>query len=167
MLTRKLNFYLKNSQNTACVYLLLCVSGFLLNAQDKKFINPFPIQPSGYTHVVSASGDRMIFISGQVPVNEKNEVIGIGDIEKQTRQVYENLKKCLEASGAGFGDVVKMTTYVKDYKPEYLSLIRKVRKEYLPADQPPASTLVGVQALYDPNVWIEIEAIAVIRDKKK
>jgi len=50
----------------------------------------------------------------------------------------------------------------KDYKTDYLTALRSIRTEYLPKENPPASTLAGVQSLYSPDVMIEIEAIAVI-----
>jgi len=129
---------------------------------NKQFLNPFPTKPNGYTHVVVTDCAKTIYISGQVPVNEKGEIVGKGDFAVQTRQVYENLKITLQAAGATFSDVVKMTTYVKDYKTDYLTALRSIRTEYLPKENPPASTLAGVQSLYSPDVMIEIEAIAVI-----
>ncbi len=130
---------------------------------QKQFINPFPIQPPGYTHVVVVGEGKTIYISGQVPVNEKGETVGKGDFRAQVVQVYNNLQVALAAAGATFTDVVKMTTYVVNYKPEDVAVIREVRKGYLSANQPPASTLVGVQALVNPDYRIEIEVVAVIK----
>jgi enamine deaminase RidA (YjgF/YER057c/UK114 family) len=135
-----------------------------LYAQDKQYINPFSIKPPGYTHVVVVNGPgKTIYISGQVPVNAAGEIIGKGDLKQQVTQVYENLQIALKAAGATFSDVVKMNTYVVDYKPADVAIIREVRSRYLPKENPPASTLAGVQALYHPDVMIEIEAIAVIK----
>jgi enamine deaminase RidA (YjgF/YER057c/UK114 family) len=129
------------------------------------YINPYPIKPPGYTHVVVSTGEKTIYLSGQVAFNEKGEVVGKGNIEAQTRQVFENIKICLKAAGADFKDVVKFTYFVKDFKSEYLGIIRNVRNSYINTEQPPASSLVGVQALFNPEVMIEIEAIAVINKK--
>lgn len=125
------------------------------------------IRPEGlannpaYTHVVAARGQRIIHISGQVAMNAAGEMVGEGDLGAQTEQVMENLSTALAAAGAGFGDVVKITTYIVDYQPEHRSVISEVRGRYLPADNPPASTLVGVKALAVPGWMIEIEAVAV------
>jgi enamine deaminase RidA (YjgF/YER057c/UK114 family) len=97
-----------------------------------------------------------------VPTNANGEIVGKGDLKVQVKQVYENLKLCLAAAGATFENVVKMNTYVVNYKPEYVTTIREVRSGYLSSKNPPASTLAGVQALYHPDVMIEIEAIAII-----
>jgi enamine deaminase RidA (YjgF/YER057c/UK114 family) len=143
--------------------LLFSFASLAVQAQVKQFINPFPIQPPGYTHVVMVAGGTTIYISGQVPVNAKGETVGKGDFRAQVVQVYDNLQTALQAVGATFADVVKMNTYVVNYKPEDVAVIREVRKQYLSATQPPASTLVGVEALVNSDFRIEIEAVAVIK----
>ena len=73
----------------------------------------------------------------------------------------ENLKTALAAAGATFNDVVKITTFIVDYVPEHRAIVGEVRGRYLSADNPPASTLVGISALAGPEWLIEIEATAV------
>ncbi len=144
--------------------IFICLLTLSLTARaQKEFINPEELlQPSGYTHVVASGPGKTIYISGQVPVSTTGEIVGKGDLKVQVKQVYENLKLCLAAAGATFDDVVKMNTYVVNYKPEYITTIREVRSGYLSSKNPPASTLAGVQALYHPDVMIEIEVIAII-----
>lgn len=115
-----------------------------------------------YSHVAVASGSRTIYIAGQVSIDEKGAVVGAGDIGAQTEQVMRNLGKCLEAAGASFEHVVKITTYVVNYKPELRAAIGKARTPFFGDRPPPASTLVGVSALAAPEWLIEIEAIAVV-----
>jgi enamine deaminase RidA (YjgF/YER057c/UK114 family) len=125
-------------------------------------INPAGINtPVGYTHVVKATGGTTVYISGQVAADAGGNVVGAGDLAAQTRQVLTNLKTALAAAGGGFGDVVKMTTFIVNYTPEMRAAYRTVRGEFVTGDLP-ASTLVGVQALAAPDYLIEIEAIAVI-----
>ena len=114
-----------------------------------------------YTHVVTARSARHVYVSGQVAVDGQGNPVGVGDLAAQTEQVMENLSTALAAAGATFDDVVKITTFVVDYTPEMRSVIGEIRGRYLPADNPPASTLVGVSALAGPEWLIEIEAIAV------
>jgi enamine deaminase RidA (YjgF/YER057c/UK114 family) len=129
----------------------------------KRFINPAGVAASpAYTHVVEVSGGRTIFVSGQVALDEKGALVGRGDLRAQTRQAFENLKRALGAAGARFEDVVKMTYYVVGYRPEQLAAIREGRSEYLSKTHPPASTLVGVDALFQEGVLIEVEATAVV-----
>ena len=115
-----------------------------------------------YSHVAVASGSRTIYIAGQVSIDEKGAVVGAGDIGAQTEQVMRNLGKCLEAAGASFEHVVKITTYVVNYKPELRAAIGKARTPFFGDRPPPARTLVGVSALAAPEWLIEIEAIAVV-----
>lgn len=130
---------------------------------EKRFIEPKGVAISpAYTHAVQVSGGKTIFISGQVALDEKGELVGRGDLRAQTRKVFENLKLSLSAAGAGFDDVVKLTYYIVGYRPEQLAPIREVRSEYLSKTHPPASTLVGVEALFQDGVLIEVEAIAIV-----
>jgi enamine deaminase RidA (YjgF/YER057c/UK114 family) len=118
--------------------------------------------PRGYSHTVSVSGGRTVYIAGQVAYNAQGEVVGKGDLKAQMRQAFENLRVALSAAGGSFKDLVKINTYVVGYKPDQLPILREVRAEMLKDLTPPASTLVGVQALVNPDLLIEIEAIAVV-----
>jgi len=69
-------------------------------------------QPPGYTHLATVSGARLVFIAGQVPLNERGELVGRGDAIAQARQCLRNLAACLAAAGATPGDVVRTTVYV-------------------------------------------------------
>ncbi len=129
----------------------------------KEFINPPALNPTnGFTHVVTATGGKTIHVSGQVSVNEKAEVVGKGDFRAQVERTFENLKTALAAAGATFRDVVKITYFVVDLKPDLVPVVREVRRMYLDPDRPPASTLVGVAALVVPDWLIEIEVTAVV-----
>jgi enamine deaminase RidA (YjgF/YER057c/UK114 family) len=130
---------------------------------EKKFLNPPGVAASpAYTHVVTVSGGRTVFVSGQVALDEQGNLVGRGDLRAQTKQAFENLKRGLTAAGARFEDIVKMTYYVVGYRAEQLPAIREGRSEYLSRTNPPASTLVGVEALFMEGVLIEVEAIAVV-----
>lgn len=122
------------------------------------------IQPDGlprtptYTQVVKAG--NTIYLAGQVPVNARGEYVGAGDFVAQATQVFENLKTALAAAGADFGNLVKITTYLTD--PRYRDLLRDVRSKYMVQTSLPASTMVMVAGLAQPEWLIEIEAIAVV-----
>jgi enamine deaminase RidA (YjgF/YER057c/UK114 family) len=128
------------------------------------YINPEGVsKPGAYTHVVSTQGSRIVFISGQVALDKDGNVVGPGDLGRQAEQVFENLKTCLASAGATFADVTKMTTFIVSYRPAAdRAILGAVRQKYLPAENPPASTLVGVQSLATPEIMIEIEATAVL-----
>ena len=127
------------------------------------FVNPPELCPTyGWTHVVSSSGGRTIYVSGQVAIDKKGDLVGQGDLQAQTEQAFQNVVHALTAAGATFRDVVKTSLFVVGLKPEHVPLIRAVRGKYVSADHPPASTLVGVSALVGPEWLIEIEAVAVV-----
>ncbi len=130
-----------------------------------QFLDPPALNPTnGWTHAITVTGGRTIYVSGQVAVNERNEVIGKGDLKAQTVQVFENLKHALTAAGATFGDVVKSSLFVVGLKSEHVPIIREVRARYFSKEHPPVSTLVGVEALVGPDWLIEIEVMAVVAD---
>lgn len=104
----------------------------------------------------------MVFVAGQISLDKDGNVVGAGDLRVQTKQVLDNVKSALAAAGATFSDVVKMNTYVVNLNPDALPVIREVRSQYFAAENPPASTLVGVTALAFEGLLIEIEVVAVI-----
>ncbi len=130
---------------------------------EKEFLNPagMPVLP-GFSQVVTATEGKIVFISGQVAFNANNELVGKGDLRAQAVQTFENLKQALAAVGATFDDVLKSNTYIVDYTPDVIGVIREVRSQYLPQEKAPASTLIGVQALAFEDLLIEIEAIAMV-----
>lgn len=129
---------------------------------ELEFIRPTDLANSPtYTHVVTSRRARTVYVSGQVAIDADGNSVGVGDLAAQTDQVMQNLATALAAAGASFDDVVKITTFVVDYEPAQRAVLSEVRGRYLPTDNPPASTLVGVTALAGPDWLIEIEAIAV------
>ena len=118
--------------------------------------------PRGYSHVVSVSGSRTVYVSGQIAIDKDGNVVGPGDLRAQATQVFTNLKAALAAAGATFADVVKQNTYLVNMKPADLPILREVRSQFFAQENPPASTLVGVTALAMEGLLIEVEAIAVL-----
>jgi len=128
-----------------------------------EFVNPPTLcKTYGWTHVVAASGGKTIHLSGQTAVDSTGNVVGKGDLKRQTEQTFENLRLALAAAGASWKDVVATRLYVVNLKPEHIPIIREVRSRYVSAEHPPASTLVGVSALVGTDWLIEIEATAVV-----
>lgn len=124
-------------------------------------INPEDLPtPRTYTHVVVATGSRMVFVAGQEPEDENGDLIGPGDLAVQARQVFDNLGRALAAAGARPQQVTKITIFVAGYRREQLATIEEARVTLF-GDHKPADTVVGVQALSRPEYLIEVEAIAV------
>ncbi|MFO0820722.1 MAG: RidA family protein [Pirellulales bacterium] len=128
-----------------------------------EYLNPPDLCPTyGWTHVASVTGGRTIYISGQVGIDERGQIVGPGDLKTQTEQTFRNLERALAAVGATFRDVVKTNLYVVGLRPEHVPILREVRSRFVSPDTPPVSTLVGVSALVGPEWLIEIEAVAVL-----
>ena len=127
------------------------------------YINPARLPaPNGYTHVAIAPVDRLIIVSGQVACAPDGSIVGKGDLAAQTRQVFENLAAALEAAGSSLAYAVKLNYFVRDLTGEAAATIRQVRTPYLDAGQPPTSTLVGVAALANPDLLLEVECLALL-----
>jgi len=120
--------------------------------------------PSIISHAVKASGARdTVYISGQVSTNEKGDIVGVGNLEAQIHQVFRNLEKVLMSAGATLKDVVSLNAYMKDITQ--VDVFRRLRRQYLDVENPPAITTVGVTGLARPDLLIEIAAIAEIAPK--
>jgi enamine deaminase RidA (YjgF/YER057c/UK114 family) len=127
---------------------------------DRRFLSPDTLAPPfGYSHVVDAPASRVVYISGQVPLDAAGELVGEGDFAAQVRQVFENLTVALAAADASWDDVVKLNYFVRDVGQ--VGALRAVRDESVNTERPPASTLVEVSSLFRDEVLVEIEAVAV------
>ena len=117
--------------------------------------------PSGHFSqaiAVEARG-RLVFISGMTSKGADGSVVGVGDLEAQTRQVCENVKAAVEEAGGTMADICRVDVYVKDMAG--FDVIHRVRRTYFP-DPPPASTMVQVSGFTHPDYLIEMNAIAVV-----
>jgi 2-iminobutanoate/2-iminopropanoate deaminase len=112
---------------------------------------------SHYTDAVRAG--RLLFVSGCVPVDRQGELVGGEDVVARARQVFRNVGEVLEAAGASFGDVVKVTLFLTDIDDR--PLINPVRQEVF-GEIRPASTLVEVSRLAVPGARLEVEAVALL-----
>ena len=109
---------------------------------------------SHYTDAVRW-GD-LLFVSGIAPLDAEGGLVGGDDAVKQTRQIFENMKRILAAAGAGFADVLRVTVYLTDIADR--ARINPVRQEYFGKTRP-ASTLIEVSAFVVPGMKVEIEAV--------
>ncbi|NTX17403.1 RidA family protein [Myxococcus sp. CA056] len=118
----------------------------------------------GYRQVAIATGTRQVHVAGQVAYDANGQLVARGDLAGQVARSYRNVAIALAAAGATFRDVVRLTFYVVDWKPEmmpaFLAGIEQVAAE-LQISPAPAS-LIGVSVLFEPGVLVEIEATAVV-----
>ena len=111
----------------------------------------------GYCRALRA-GDR-IYVTGTAAVDEDGRPYAPGDAYAQTRRCFEIIQRALQALGADLSDVVRTRMFVTD-----ISRWQEVGRAHgeLFASHPPATTMVEVSALIDPEMLVEIEADAVI-----
>lgn len=112
----------------------------------------------GVSGATVVRGD-LVLLSGHVPLAEDGSVADT--LEEQLEQAFQNLDNTLRAAGSAMGRVARMTLYVKGYQPEQLETVRAVRDRWLNGHAP-ASALIGVQALFRPDVRVEIDAVAML-----
>ena len=129
----------------------------------REYLKPKGLSNSpSYSHVATTRGEKLIFVSGQISCDAQGAIVHAGDLPKQAEQTFENLKLALAAAGATLGNLIKVTTFVVNLDEPKWRAVSAVRARYFPKDQPPASTMVGVQALVLRDLMIEIEAVASI-----
>lgn len=127
-------------------------------------INPADLAtPQAYTHVIVATGTRLVFVAGQVAEDGRGNLVGPGDLAVQARQAFDNVGRALAAARARPEQVAKITIFVVKYRREYLPAIEEARVALF-GDHKPTDTLLGVETLAHPGCLIEIDAIAVAGD---
>lgn len=128
-----------------------------LSLNPKTLHTPF----STYVHGIAIEdGARVIHTAGQVCGDGQGNIIGAGDFEAQGEQVMRNLRDVLAEGGAGFSDIVKVTIFVVGQ--QYAQPARDLCAKHWDKANPPASTLLVVAGLAQPEFLVEIEAIAVV-----
>jgi len=115
---------------------------------------PSPIGP--YSQAVIANG--MVYISGQIPIDQSTGNLVSGTIEEETEQVMKNLGYILKAAGSGFEKVVKSSIFIKDMGD--FAKINAIYGTRFPSN-PPARETVQVSEL-PKGVNIEISCIALV-----
>jgi 2-iminobutanoate/2-iminopropanoate deaminase len=118
---------------------------------------PAPVGP--YNQAIAVSGE-LVFVAGQIPLDAgSGEIVGAGDVTRQTQQVMANLEAILQASGAGFDNVVKTTVFLADMND--FAAMNAVYAKFFDEATAPARACVQVSRL-PKDVLVEIDCIAVI-----
>lgn len=112
-----------------------------------------------YSNSIKVSAGPLLFIAGQIPIDVDGNLVGKGDVAAQCEQVLKNIETIVKANGATMADIVKVTAYVTDISS--LDKIAPVRLRYFPKDGP-ASVLVEVSRLVEPDIMLEMDAIVAV-----
>jgi enamine deaminase RidA (YjgF/YER057c/UK114 family) len=131
------------------------------NGSSFQLLTPATMPKSvGYSQIATVSGGTIVFISGQVALDNSGNVVGKDDFRTQAEQVFSNLGTAMKAVGGNFSDVVKLNYYLVDLS--HLPELRDVRDKYITVSNPPTSTAVQVTRLFRPEFLVEVEAVAVL-----
>lgn len=119
-----------------------------------------------YRQVSVATGSKLAFIAGQVAWDADGATVGEGDLAAQVERCYLNVATALAEVGGSFDDVVKLTVYLVDWTPDKMPLFvegvaRASATLGITTPLPPL-TGIGVAALAEPNILVEVDATAVI-----
>ncbi len=123
-------------------------------------VNPPGPGIPGISQGMLIEGGNLLVLSGHVPFDAAGRIPR--GLAAQLDQVFRNLRATLQAAGAGFDTVARLTIYVRDYLPEQLPVIRAVRDRWIDTAHPPASALIGVAALAHPDMLVEVDALAAV-----
>lgn len=119
-------------------------------------------EDAAFSQVVTVPSDHSLVVTaGQVAYDDDANIVGIGDIEAQTRKAFENLEQTLDAADATYDDVLKLRYSIMER--EYYETVKEVRDEYL-SDPYPTGMLAVIDGLAEPELMIEIEALAAVPD---
>lgn len=108
-----------------------------------------PPDESAYTQVLSATGDKQVFVSGTLPKNQDGELMYAGDVVEQTRYTLEVVERSLAAEGGDMSDVVRRRIFVRDIDEFIEDGAIDVLGEFWPQGAETTSTLVEVGGLAD------------------
>ncbi|MGB0562328.1 MAG: RidA family protein [Spirulinaceae cyanobacterium] len=138
----------------------LLMAGVSAQEAIKQALNPPELANSlqyGYSQAtIAAPNAQLVHIAGQVGMAED----GPNDFESQVDRSFDALLAALEVADTSAENVVKITLLIAEHDAEKLAYLVEKRKAVF-GENPPASTLIPVPALYAPGVLFEIDAVAV------
>ena len=122
-------------------------------------------QPLGaYSQAIRTQPGELMFLAGQVAVDNDGNLVGAGDVVAQTRQVFENLGGVLSSVGASFSNIVELTSYVvgRESVQGFIKARTELFPEIFPDEDYPPNTLLVIGGLVAEQYLVEVSAIAVL-----
>jgi enamine deaminase RidA (YjgF/YER057c/UK114 family) len=128
--------------------------------------NPEELGPpmGQYTHVTRVKANEFLFIAGMLSGDSAGNVIGEGDFDLQTRQVFRNIEAALKSAGASWGNVVQFTTYLVHSQdiPKFMEFRLREFPKMFPNGKYPPNTLLMVDRLVKEPFLVEVQTIAAV-----
>jgi reactive intermediate/imine deaminase len=106
----------------------------------------------------------LLFVSGQAAIDERGQVVGVGDFDAQAERAFKNLEQVLEAGGSSLRHVAKVTIFLTDMSN--FAKIVELRGKWF-SEPYPADSIIQVAALALPELEVEIEAVAVVSGTRR
>ena len=135
-------------------------------AAELNIYNPEALGPpmGQYTHVTRVKANEFLFIAGMLSGDSKGNVIGEGDFDAQTRQVFRNVEAALKSAGASWANVVQFTTYLVHSQdiPKFITFRLREFPKMFPNGAYPPNTLLIVDRLVQEGFLIEVSAVAAL-----
>ena len=128
-------------------------------AQEREMIIPVP--QSAYSQAVKVKGGTLLFLSGVGPADEKGVLAAPGDYRGQIRATWENMRRIMAKAGGSLDDIVTMTVYTTERR--WGEIFTDMRKDVFKTGYP-SSAFVEARKLRTPGAFIEIQAIAVLKE---
>ena len=139
--------------------------GMGMNAEIDIY-NPDALGPpmGQYTHVTRVKASEFLFIAGMLSGDPAGNVIGAGDFDAQTAQVFANIEAALASAGAGWANVVQFTTYLVHSQdiPKLMAFRQREFPRMFPNGKYPPNTLLMVDRLVGEQFLVEVQTIAAI-----
>ncbi len=161
---------MKRPATTALISLLALSAGLAgaqgAEAKNFRFLKPEGLLNSpGYSQAVEVDKGKLVILAGQMPVDEKAQLVGKGDFKAQATRAFENIVLALKSVGLDTSDIVKLNYYVVGDLRQSLPALREALGPFFKAGEPrPAGTVAGVSGLALEGQMIEVDVTAVSRD---
>jgi len=131
-------------------------------SKDKtvRVVSPKKVAITDGTWAQLTKKGNFLFISGQVGCDMNGNIVGVNDFEAQAKQALNNLVEMLEEGGGNLDDLMMINVFVTDMRNR--PIFAKVRDSYF-RKNPPASTIVEIRRLFNDEVLVEINGIAITK----
>lgn len=123
---------------------------------------PAPVR-AYYSNAIRVEAGPLLFVAGQIPIDESGALVGEGDAAAQTEQVFRNIAAIVEGAGGRMEDIVKVLVFITDM--DEMPKVSAVRERLFPKDGP-ASSIVEISRLIDHRMIVEIEAVVALPEDR-